>query len=149
MKGINFSLFRQATWKKPRFFPEEQACLKTKDEVSLDLVQQVSIASNLNLPNKLSWPGGSEMLSARLTNKINFLFLFSFFFFFCFDNYCYHPQCIAKELQWCCCRFLLVIQEKSAVSWLLLFKATARNKLELEDDLRSALSTISLILGSC
>ena len=75
MKGINFSLFRQATWKKPRFFPEEQACLKTrKDEVSLDLVQQVSIASNLNLPNKLSWPGGSEMLSARLTNKINFLF---------------------------------------------------------------------------
>ena len=32
-----------------------------------------------------------------------------------FDNSCYHHQCIAIELQWSCCRFLLVIQEKSAV----------------------------------
>jgi len=32
-----------------------------------------------------------------------------------FDNSCYHHQCIAIKLQWCCCRYLLVIQEKSAV----------------------------------
>ena len=33
----------------------------------------------------------------------------------CFDNSGYHHQCIAIELQWSCCRFLLVIQENSAV----------------------------------
>ena len=31
-----------------------------------------------------------------------------------FDNSSYQHQCIAIELQWSCCRFLLVIQEKSA-----------------------------------